>query len=390
MSSFLDQINQIIDQVNKLPNGNTKIGLLEEGIRLADLHQREDIGYELREELIEVSTFWGAPEKALLAFSWILAEYDRNPDQYDLHHLLWQYKWVIASLDDFPHISLQQIDQAMEDMSRRYKESGLGLRPLYKIACEHAMTRKDREKVKYFQKLWRSEKIDHGNDCSACERDSQVSYYLFVNDLERALKAAEPILSGKMKCGEVPHVTLPELLLPLLRKKEINLAVDYYLWAAKILNRDPDFIAEYGKLMTFLALTSNFKEGIKIFEKMLPAVLEAKALSRRFTFQLGASLLFHYLQDSGKDSISLRLPQELKLSGSKGLDKNGTETDKAKKIPSQNVQIQSLIDWIDNDLLHLAKLFDERNGTNAFRAEIDEAKNLKDLCCVIPLKKEED
>ncbi len=382
MKSILDQINSIIEQVNKLPNGNTKIELMEEAIRLADVHQRPDIGFDLRDQLMTVATFCGAPEKTLVAFSWCLAQCDQNPEEFDQLQLLWKYKWVVSSLKYFPHIRLDQINQAMEDMTKRYQGCGLGLRPVYKLACEHAMARKDYPQVKHFQRLWRSSPIGSGNDCAACERDSQVGYYLFDGDIDRAFKAAEPIVTGQMKCGEVPHVTLPQLLVPLLRRKDYAKATHYYFWATRLLKYNPDFISEYGKILTFLALTGNPNEGLPILEAMLPAVMETKALSRRFYFQLGASLLLHYLQESGSEQISIRIPKELKDL----LEKDFAGASGAKEIDKKSVSVQSFIQWVDADLQRIATLFDKRNGTDAFTRNIEDSKNDRELFCLIPLK----
>ena len=84
---FRSQVDELYEQAYGLPDGPSKLALLEEAIRLADTHQDAALGDEIRADLVRAATFSGYPEKALVAFSWRLAQADRDPDNFSEDNL---------------------------------------------------------------------------------------------------------------------------------------------------------------------------------------------------------------------------------------------------------------------------------------------------------------
>src|SRR4051812_22715000 len=80
-----------------MENSLAKCALLEEIIRIADTRQDFEVGFDARMALVDAGTFSGAPDKALVAFSWCLAQADKQPDHFSGPDLLWKYKWVTHS-----------------------------------------------------------------------------------------------------------------------------------------------------------------------------------------------------------------------------------------------------------------------------------------------------
>src|SRR5579884_3112427 len=113
------QVEELMDQAAVLPDGPSKLALLEEAVRLADVHQDTALADEARDDLIRTATFSGYPEKSLVAFSWRLAQSDRDPEVFPEQALLWQYKWIANSLKYFPQITRTQIEDAFDDLARR-------------------------------------------------------------------------------------------------------------------------------------------------------------------------------------------------------------------------------------------------------------------------------
>src|SRR5437870_10345778 len=106
---YRDQIDEVLGKAQDLGNGPTQYALTDEAVRIADAHGDVDAGFQARQEYIKATMFSGQPDKMLVAFSWCLSQVDRNPERFDRYRLLWQYKWVVNSLPDFPQISLAQI-----------------------------------------------------------------------------------------------------------------------------------------------------------------------------------------------------------------------------------------------------------------------------------------
>jgi len=319
---------------------------------------------------MKAATFGGSPEKALVAFTWCIGQCDRDPETFEAEDILWEYKWVVSSLRHFPQISLQQIDDALDDMARRYKKAGLGLRPIHKLRVRVAMHRGDRELAQKLQRRWRSAPVRWGNDCPACEQDDQVDFLIFMGKDDRAVEQAKPIIQGGMSCAEVPHVTYASLLLPLLRLGRVKEAAEHHRRGYPMIASGGDFLSEVAEHLTFLALTANLDRGVMLLEKHLSWALETMALSRRFDFALAARLLTMRLEEAGRASVKLRLPKEFPLHREDG-----------------TYAVADLGVWFEQDARSLAEQFDKRNGTNAFARELAELPGSRQWAVEYPLPK---
>ena len=59
--------------------------------------------------LMQTSYDLGLPKKQLLAFAWMIRQYEAETIHIDEDDLMWKYKWVANNVVDFPEISKQQI-----------------------------------------------------------------------------------------------------------------------------------------------------------------------------------------------------------------------------------------------------------------------------------------
>jgi hypothetical protein len=69
-----------------------KVAVLEEAVRHADSAGTLELQYGAREGLAEAAYFGGAPDKAIVAYTWCLAQFDRHPGRFNEWRLLWRYK----------------------------------------------------------------------------------------------------------------------------------------------------------------------------------------------------------------------------------------------------------------------------------------------------------
>src|SRR5437867_1014482 len=114
--SYRDEIDELLGRADTLRHGAARIALVEEAVNLADRHNDTDAGFDARLEFVSAALFAGQPDRMLVAFAWMLAQFDRDPELYDAHRLLWQYKWVVNALPDFPQITRVQIEEMFADM----------------------------------------------------------------------------------------------------------------------------------------------------------------------------------------------------------------------------------------------------------------------------------
>jgi hypothetical protein len=362
------EVQKLTQRAGGLQDGPAKVALLEEAVRLADTHNDTELGFKTREGLIKAGTFSGYPEKSLVAFSWCLAQSDREPEKFPERELLWEYKWVMSAAARFPQVSRQQIDEMIEDMTRRYQRCEAALRPVYKLRHRIAVEMGERKTARTYYRQWQEAKTGWPTDCPACERSDLVEYLVFEDEDELAVRAAAPILAGHLRCAEIPHLTLAVLLLPLLRLGRLEEAAACHEKGYRLVAGNREFIPQHGEHVAFLALTGNLARAARLLEKHLPWAAETAVLWRRFQFYLAARLLLERLRDAGEAALTLHLPQSFPAYREGG-----------------RYEVAALAAWLDHELADLAARFDARNGNDYFTRRIADNLRLKEQARPYPL-----
>jgi hypothetical protein len=350
-------VRERLRQAGRLEHGPSQVAVVEEAVRIADAHGDVALAYEARERLVNVATFSGAPEKVLVAFSWLLGQSDRDPQRFPDSALLWSYKWAANDLKDFPQISREQAQSTFADMARRFERNGASQRPVHKLRCTYALLAGELEAARAHYRDWIEAKRDSLSDCVACDQDDQVRFLVAEGKDAEAIERAAPILAGRMRCAEIPHHTLAHVLLPLLRLGRVDEAARHYLKGSRLVARNPDFLRANASNLRFLALTDNFAQAKALFERKLTWALETHNLAARFEFLLAARLLVGRLERTGPREW--RLPRELA----------GRE----------------LVPWLDDELGSIAARFDERNGNAHHRGLVAGNPGLEKLAKSHPL-----
>jgi hypothetical protein len=291
--------------------GEEQLSILDEAARLADQRQNVEVGLEVREQIVDAATWAGFYEKSLIAFNWMLAQYDRDRERfggYLEHRLLWFYKWILEHLHEYPAIARAQIEQTFADMERRYTEAGLGLRAVYGLRCNTALKMGEPERAAEYKEKWLNAEEDGSENCDACERHQEVEYLLWLGKAAAAIKKAGPILSGRMRCAEVPAITDGLLLVPLLQARKLDQAVTSQKRSFRQTRESRKFIGYLGQHMVFHALTGEATKAVKLVEARLPWALETRNASDRLFFLMAVRVLFARLAAAGKAKVKVALP----------------------------------------------------------------------------------
>lgn len=370
MSDYREQVEELLQEADVLPECPSKMALLEEAVRLADTHRDVALGDEVRAELIQTATFAGYPEKALVAFSWRLAQADRAPEQFPEARLMWAYKWIAGSLASFPQISRQQIEDAFDDMTRRFQRCGYGMRSIYKLRWDAALDMGEPDEARRYYRLWEKTRRDANSDCLACEQDSRVLYHVFFGKYEKAVQAADPIVNGSLACATVPERTFGRLLLPLLRLGQIEKAAEHYRKGYRLIRGNRKYLNYLGDYLIFLGLTGNLSQGVKLFEKHLEYVLETMDRIARWRFHLAARFFLPLVAESGQTSLKLRLPKE-----TPGYREDG------------RYEVAALVSSVEETCRDLAARFDARNGNDSFARTLADQRRLKRWTTPYPLQR---
>ena len=345
-----DAVYDLMERADDLPEGSpARLELLEEAVRMADSLGDIDAGWEARDTLIEAATMGGYPEKTLVAFTWMLAQFDQVNDQFGSyeHDLLWKYKWVLGSLSDFPSITRTQIEAAFSDFAARLERGGYSPRTLHYLRWKYEFGRGDLIASERCRDQWSRAKRDDMSDCSACEASTMVDH--LRDQPEKALETAKPILSGRLRCAEVPHVTLAAVLEPMLNMGHFEEAVRTHLRGYKMIRDNQDFLTSVGEHIAFLAYTHNLPKALELLERHLPWALGTADLNRRYSFYVDALVLMRRLRDAGQQFVELKAPKDFAVQ------------------PSPNgLEVAALEMHLTSEASAIAAVFDARNGTDKY------------------------
>jgi hypothetical protein len=362
-----EQVYQLISQSLDFEDGEAQIALREEAVRLADLKGDLKLQYLAREVFVRSCIFGGAEEKALVAFAWMLAQFDSNPTEFDEWAILWKYKWINGVICDFPQVPKARIYEMIDDLEQRAIRAGYGLRATTNQRYRAEKFWDNKEKAIEYFRLLETTPSDDLSNCPLCEKDERVTFAIYTGNDERALKIAHSILVGDEKCGSVPHRTYAKVLLPLIRLGRQREALSYYSKGYALIANNKAFLDRIAEHLTCLTLTENFNRAKALVERHYSWTETTRNAFSHFRFYLAVMLLFEVLAER-KRSFDLSMPRSFPLYSELG-----------------NYDPAQLSTWFKQKAEAIARRFDERNQTDFFMRTIAETPLLKELAAPFPL-----
>ena len=352
------RVEELIDAADRLPYGPEQVALGSDAVRLADTANDVELAFYAREQLIAYANFGGQPELALVTFSWCLGWCDKEPDRFAESELFWQYKWMVGALPAFPTISRQQIASTLDDFEMRFRRNGNTMRPVWLVRRRIAGRLGDAADEERYHRLWMDAPRDENDDCRACEIDQIGEYQLDRGDLVAGMKTLQPVLSGRYRCGGVPHTTYAITLMPLVRGGDLKRAAAHHAQGIEMVMRDTvRFLYAIGDHVRFLALTGRLAEGMKLIERSLRTLCLANRPSYRLMWLLGARLLLDRVCRVDGKSPRIRVPREFQ-----------PEDERKTRTPAQ------LLEWADQEADTLAAAFDARNGNSMWSTRLADTR----------------
>ena len=366
-----DQIQLLLEQAERFDhNSAVRIELLLQAVDLADSLGDIDLGYQTRDELIESAAFGGRSELIFPAFAWILGQLDKgNINPFLDWDILWKYKWAVNHLNGFPSMSAKQIEAAIEDFARRLEKIGENPRVLHFLRWKYQYHRGDNALATQEMNLWQQLPRSYLSDCQACETNFHAQYLASLGQHEAALKMAEPIFNGRLRCGEIPQITFAYMLRSMLHEKKYTEAMQFHKKGYRAIKNDFEFLNHIGLHLEFLVFSQNLPSAIKLFEKHLSWALDQNDLSLRFDFYVSLIPLWKALLKNKQSTVKIQLPKNFTI-----------------KSQEKGYSILELQTYFLSELEQIAALFDTRNGTTAFMDRITDFPDWLERVPHIPLR----
>ncbi|PQO43727.1 hypothetical protein [Blastopirellula marina] len=344
------RLREIWNEALNLPLGEPQVNLLEQAIPLAEELRDLDLIYEAKFQVSQYGFFGGHAEKSLTQFAWCLAQYERDPRRFSHYYdsLLFNFQCVLICTDEFPQISMEQIEGLRTQMATHYRQSGHSLRPLYWTNLLFTTRAGDLAAAQENLALYQNSPIDRGMNDRAAEIDSELEYYDFIGDMEKAIEIAEPNLSVRRAYGEIPHRAMAHALRPLATLGRYDEADDYQRRGYRLIRNNPTFLLHFGLHMSYLVHRGRINEALRIFERHLSAALETRLLRSLYLFYLGARRTLTAAAEQNAVR-KLNLPRTFPALSESG-----------------RYDLTELVAWVEGVIQPLGARFDQRNGVQYF------------------------
>ena len=364
------QIQILQRGTRQMPEGPARVAVYQEMVRLQDLTGDLQKQYALRTQLIREGVFGGRKDLAIVAFSWCWAKAQELPEQFPPANLLWQYKWIIGAVWQFPRITNREIENHLNEMERAFREHGSTMQVVYNYRMDAAMYCGHLEQAAKYYELYRGTQRDSWSDCQACERNGLLEYFSLLGDDQRVMDKAKDLLNGRYSCATIPTLTYNKVLIPLLRLGEPERALAMHEKGYNKIKRRSDYAANTAQHLLLLALTGNWDDGLKILKKHFADGWNQPIPWRRMQYLKGAAFFLQHYPGVQDKRRTMRVPPEMNLGG----EKEKRALPLAEIAPAVSVEFHSLADS-----------FDQRNGNTAQRDAWKRQADLWQYAVVMPL-----
>ena len=365
MADIEADVEELLHQADQLRDGPSKVAILESAIALADSHQNVQLGYLARKKLLPACLDAGLPDLMLVAYSWCLAQCDRDPTQFELMDILWEYRWVVSEMPTFSTITYQQIIDGLADITSRYLAAGSTLRPIHLLRMNVSLSLKNRELATEAMTLWKKSARDIFSDDEETERAFVADYHFFMEDYESAIQQCASVIRGNMRSEHFFGSDCADLLYPLWKLGRFEDAANCHKRGYRYVAWNARYVDCCGDHVEYLAITNSWARAARLVEKHLPHALAAHKPNDRMVFFRAMYVFAKRYQRTGVSEIVLNLPKDFPV-----------------EPLNKKYNLETLATWLHADVAAMSASYDARNGNDWYarrlaRCEADIAAPLE-------------
>ena len=350
MADHVAEIEKLMGEAEGLKDGPAKAAILEQAVAIADTHQDVKRGYAARKKLLPACLDSGQPDLMLVAYSWCLAQCDRDPSQFNMDDILWEYRWVVSEMPTFATIARPQIEEALADITRRYMAAGSTLRPIHLLSMNVHNSLKDKVGATACYDRWKAAARDRFSDDPETERAFVADYFFLMEDYTEAVKMCDPIIKGKMKSEHFFGSDCADLLYPLWKLGRKEDAANCHKKGYRYVAWNPRYVDCCGDHVEYLALVNEWARAIRLIEKHLPVALAARKPNDRMLFLRACHVWAERMRRAGHATATVGLPKEVPVS----------------PTADGKYDLAELAAWFKADVVSSSAAFDARNGNDYY------------------------
>ncbi|HEY8880923.1 MAG TPA: hypothetical protein VIN03_25355 [Roseateles sp.] len=334
-----------------------KAELLDRAIALADETAHTWRQFQARKARMEAAIFGGEAELALSLFAWCRRMSDDRPDVIDPTALLWTYKHIVMQLPRFSRISQAQMDAVAQEMEASYQACGASPRPVLAKRAEAAVGQGRITQARELSDAAMQHPRDRWADCAACETAFSIEVLLGERRFSDLIDAAKPIVAGQVRCAEVPHMVLTNVMLAHAALGEADQVETLRRQSYRLVQRNPAFIKEVSLHIELHVSQDQLPEAARLATRHMPWLGRATDDRSQFHFLRALHILLAAL---------VRAPVRASAWRTKLLETLEARYDALPEGSTLEARQQALAAVVADKGLKLATAFDKRNGNDAF------------------------
>ncbi|MFE6997390.1 hypothetical protein ACFVAE_15595 [Microbacterium sp. NPDC057659] len=270
------RFEQLLEEIDRTPWGPAEQALTAEAVALAVEIGDEQLEYRARMRQTASANMGGATDVMLNSFAWCLARHDADPARFpaDIENggadLMWQFKWMAASLRSSPAFSQEQIAAVLDDMESHYRTAGIGMSGVLTARFEDAWDAGRMDEAEELRVRLEATPRDDYSHCDACGRSQIAGFFAATDREEEAVRLVEEMIEGGFSCGEEPEHALSRALIPYLHLGRFEEAKAAHLRSYRLAKDNPDNLVIVANNIDFAALTGNEARALTMIERHLP------------------------------------------------------------------------------------------------------------------------
>lgn len=270
------RLRSLFEQIDRTPWGPAEQALVADAVTLAQEIGDEELEYQARMRQTASANMGGMTDIMLNSFAWCLAHHDSDPQRFPIDiengaaDLMWQFKWMAATLRASPAFSSEQIAAVLDDMAQHYSRAGLGMSGVLTARFEDAWGAGRLDEAEQLRVQLETTPRDDYSHCDACGRSQVAGFFAATDRDEQAIGLVEEMINGGFSCGEEPEHALSRVLLPFLRTGRLDDARTAHLRSYRLAKDNPDSLGIVANNIIFAAVTGNEARALSMVERHLP------------------------------------------------------------------------------------------------------------------------
>ncbi len=350
---------KLVKSYRELPHGKARADAIRSAIEQADLNNdipymvffREDFCGEAGEFADELGLFTVFPELLALVDSYPDVKLTPFQESVIQDEVLWDYETMLDACDVFYQIPLKECIKFYNDYKRRYTAYGYSNREPYRMISGFYLRTGDiANTTKYFKKF---KSCPKGPDnCPGCDANSEIDYYLFNGEKEKADKLASKIEEGIVKCEGDPSFSLLRMKTTYLEYYIVNGSYKKAAETASVLEYYKSMYKEFSP-WHFIMCACLYKKpgkGLRIYKNHHEEWEKEHSPDEKFNAYMCAACFFKGLKEiKDRDTVKLMFKKQFPLYNGSGI-----------------YSTISLTEYYYKEAEKIAAKFDKRNGTGIY------------------------